>query len=88
MTNVLLTGYYCRATTFLKPAPLVNNSSAWTSSPGEGDISIVGGQGGGGGEEISGVECLLQRMLLVGFLSQFSGVHRAEQTPSGQLECS
>lgn len=50
----------------------------------EGDIGGVGGQGGGGGAEISGVECLL----LVGFLSQFSGVHRADQTPSGQLECS
>lgn len=49
----------------------------------EGDIGGVGGQGGGGRAEISGVECLL----LVGFLSQFSGVHRADQTPSGQLEC-
>lgn len=50
----------------------------------EGDIGGVGGQGGGGGAEISGVECLL----LVGFFSQLSGVHRADQTPSGQLECS
>lgn len=33
-------------------------------------------------------ECLLQRILLVGLRSQLSGVHRAEQTPSGQLECS
>lgn len=100
MAVVLLTGYHCRAASSLKPAPLVINSSAWPSSPGwalvrltnqrrAGDISRVGGQGGGGGgAEISGVECLLQRILLLGFLSQFSGVHRAEQTPSGQLECS
>lgn len=99
MTNVLLTRYYCRGASSLKPVPLVSTSAAWCWSPGwllvrlanqhrECDIMRVGGQGGGGGAEISGVECLLQRILLVGILSQFSGVHRAEQTSSGQLECS
>lgn len=58
-----------------------------TNQQQKGDISKVGGRGGGGAEN-SKVECLLQRILLVGFLSQLSGVHWAEQTPSGQLECS
>lgn len=53
------------------------------------DISRVGGwRGCVGRAKLSKVECLLQRILLVGSRSQLSGVHRAEQTPSGQLECS
>lgn len=92
-----------RAACSLKPAPLVNNLSTWTSLP---PSSPWGGRlrdrqtnserltsaESVGGEVVlvgpSKVECLLQRILLVGLRSQLSGVHRAEQTPSGQLECS
>lgn len=53
------------------------------------DFSRVGGwRSCVGRAKLSKVECLLQRILFVGFRSQLSGVHRAEQTPSGQLECS